>query len=136
MKKRRRRKEVPGLPVPEVQEVKKRRRRKEEPVQEPEPKKKRRRKNNKVQVQQIQQPKKRRRVNNNGTPEEKISRITAPWGGFIPYVPDECPSPRFVIDSKDKIKWTDTQLCAKYCPKDKCKMYVAYRNYLAQQRKK
>ena len=133
MKRRRRRKEAPELPVPE-EAVKKRRRRKEE--QEPEPKKKRRRnKVNKVQ-ENTEKPKKRRRVNNNGTPEEKISRITSPWGGFIPYVPDDCPSPRFVIDSKDKIKWTDNQLCAKYCPKDKCKMYVVYRNHLAQQRKK
>ena len=75
-------------------------------------------------------PKKKREVE---TPESKINIETfvSPHGGYLPFPPEYCISPRILVDS-DKIPYTDLIICATHCKDAKCKRYKEYRKLLDQ----
>ena len=61
---------------------------------------------------------------------EKDLFMVSPHGGFMPYPPERCTSPRIQIDLNTNIHYVDFVLCLRTCgDSGYCKRYNEYRNY-------
>lgn len=61
--------------------------------------------------------------------------IESPHGGFMPYPPPDCISPRIHIDKNTNIPFVDFVLCAIKCSKNNfCQRHREYRAYHKKQK--